>query len=127
MVELAINFNQGPLQIGEIARKENLSVKYLEQLIIPLKRAGFIKSIRGPRGGHLLARAPDEITVWDIVTALEGEDGVTPCVTNPQWCDRSEICPTRDVWSMITKTVKEQLSAITLADLAKKQQSNLTN
>ncbi len=125
MVELAANFHKGPVQVGEIARKENLSVKYLEQLIIPLKRTGLIKSIRGARGGHLLARAPTDITVWDIVAALEGEEGVTPCVAYPEWCDRSKTCPTRDVWSMITKVLKERLSSITLADLAQKQQQRL--
>ncbi|NPA49704.1 MAG: Rrf2 family transcriptional regulator [Thermodesulfobacteria bacterium] len=120
MVELAGHYQKGPLQIGEISRKQNLSVKYLEQLIIPLKRAGLVKSVRGPKGGHILARPPEEITVWDVVSVLEGTKGVTVCVSRPEICERSEICPTRDVWSTVTKAIKETLSQITLADLVKK-------
>ncbi len=122
MVELAAHYRKGPLQIGEISRKQNLSVKYLEQLIIPLKRAGLVKSVRGPKGGHILARPPEEITVWDVVSVLEGTKGITVCVSRPEICERSEICPTRDVWSMVTKAIKETLSKITLADLVKKGQ-----
>ncbi len=125
MVELAVNFPKGPIQVGEIAKKENLSVKYLEQLIIPLKRTGLVKSIRGPKGGYLLTRPPTTITIWDIITALEGDKGVTPCVTYPEWCDRSEDCPTRHVWSLMTDTLKRKLSTITLADLAEKQGKKL--
>ncbi len=125
MVELAINYNKGPIQIGQIASKQNLPVKYLEQLIIPLKQAGLIKSIRGPRGGHMLAKSPDKITIWDLVTILDGEDTMTPCVGNPKLCKRSDICPTRDVWNMVTKAVKQKLKSITLSDLAKRDQSEI--
>ncbi len=120
MVELAAHYDQGPLQIGEISRKQGLSVKYLEQLIIPLKRAGLVRSVRGPKGGHILTRPPEEITVWDVVSVLEGSKGVTLCVPNPDICERSHICPTRDVWSLVSKAIRETLSQITLADLVKK-------
>ncbi len=125
MVELALDFDRGPVQLGEIAKRQNLPVKYLEQLIIPLKRAGLIQSARGPKGGHFLARPPDRITVWDIVSVLEGEDGVAPCVADPESCDRSDVCPTRDVWNMVSRLIEEQLRSVTLADLAAKQQIQL--
>lgn len=120
MVELAAHYDKGPLQIGEISRKQNLSVKYLEQLIIPLKRAGLVRSVRGPKGGHVLTRPPEEITVWDVVSVLEGSEGITVCVPNPDVCERSHFCPTRDIWNMVTKAIKETLSKITLADLVAK-------
>ncbi|WP_022853299.1 RrF2 family transcriptional regulator [Thermodesulfatator atlanticus] len=120
MLELAANYEKGPLQIGEISRRQNLSVKYLEQLIIPLKKAGLIKSIRGPKGGHMLNKPPGEITIWEIVSVLEGSEGITPCVVQPEICERSEVCPTRDVWYMVTEAIEKCLSKITLADLLKK-------
>ena len=71
MMELEQRFNGNPVQMGEIAQKQGISVKYLEQIIIPLKKAGFITSVRGPKGGHLLAKPPDEITVGEIIKVLE--------------------------------------------------------
>ena len=72
VLDLAKRFNEGPVRIRDISEREGISVKYLEQLVIPLKQANFIKSIRGPKGGHMLARSPEEITVGDVVKALEG-------------------------------------------------------
>ncbi|AEH44082.1 transcriptional regulator, BadM/Rrf2 family [Thermodesulfatator indicus DSM 15286] len=122
MLELAKHYHQGPLQIGEISKRQNLSVKYLEQLIIPLKKAGLIKSIRGPKGGHILSRPPEEITVWDVVSVLEGIKALTPCVIKPELCEHSDTCPTRDVWALLTKNIEECLKGITLADLLKKME-----
>lgn len=125
MMELALYYRQGPIQLGEIAKRQKLSVKYLEQLIIPLKRAGLIRSHRGARGGYRLGRPPEEITVWDVVSTLEREDEVTPCVAYPDVCEFSEICPTREVWDRLTEVIKETLSQVTLADLAQKYQERL--
>ncbi|OAG28642.1 RrF2 family transcriptional regulator [Thermodesulfatator autotrophicus] len=122
MIELAKHYRQGPLQIGEISKRQNLSVKYLEQLIIPLKKAGLIKSVRGPKGGHILARPPEEITVWDVVSVLEGIEALTPCIVKPELCEQSDTCPTRDVWVLLTKTIENCLKSITLADLLKKME-----
>ncbi len=125
MVELAVHHEKGPVQLGEIARRQKLSVKYLEQLIIPLKKAGLIKSHRGARGGYALARSPEEITVWEVVSILEGDEGVTPCVHYPDLCEMSPICPTRDVWDLLTEVIRETLARITIADLARKYQERL--
>jgi Rrf2 family protein len=73
VLELAKRFDEGPVSIGEIAERQGISVKYLEQLIIPLKRADFIKSVRGPKGGHMLSRPPEDITVGEVVKALKGK------------------------------------------------------
>ncbi|MBA2847997.1 Rrf2 family transcriptional regulator [Thermosulfuriphilus ammonigenes] len=125
MVELARHHQNGPLQLGEIAKKQRLSLKYLEQLIIPLKKAGLIKSQRGSKGGHMLARPPEEISIWEIVSLLEGDEGVTPCVSYPDLCEMSETCPTRDVWDLLSEVIRETLSRITLAELAHRYEQKL--
>ncbi|QJA05405.1 Rrf2 family transcriptional regulator [Thermosulfurimonas marina] len=125
LVELALHHDLGPVQLGEIAKKQKLSVKYLEQLIIPLKKAGLIKSHRGAKGGYFLARPPEEITVWEVVSLLEGDEAVTPCVSYPDLCEMSPVCPTRDVWDLLTEVIRDTLSRITIADLARKYQERL--
>jgi Rrf2 family iron-sulfur cluster assembly transcriptional regulator len=117
MLDMAQHYNQGPVQLGDIAKRQDISVKYLEQIIIPLKKEHYVRSVRGPKGGHILAKAPDEITVGEIVALLERGDSLTECSDNPRVCDRSETCPTRYVWKEAARAMFERLSAITLADL----------
>ena len=71
LLDMAKHYNQGPVQLGDIAKRQNISMKYLEQIIIPLKRAHYVESVQGPKGGHLLAKPPEQITVAEIVTLLE--------------------------------------------------------
>ncbi|GAU09779.1 RrF2 family transcriptional regulator [Desulfoplanes formicivorans] len=117
MVELALRWGGPPVQLGGIAKQGDLPVKYLEQLIIPLKRGGLIKSTRGPSGGYSLAYPPERITIWDIVKELEGTEGVAPCVADPMSCTKSRECPTRDVWTKVARAIEEQLTSIALSDL----------
>ena len=117
VLDLAKRFNEGPVRIRDIAEREGISVKYLEQLVIPLKQANFIKSIRGPKGGHMLARSPEEITVGDVVKALEGGVNLTVCVENPDKCERSPECLTRDIWEAASKAMYDKLDSVTLASL----------
>ena len=117
MLELARHYNKGPLQIGEVSKREDISVKYLEQLIIPLKQDNFIKSVRGPRGGHMLARPPEEITVGQIVGTLEGGTSLTGCIENPDECERSSGCITRGIWANASKAMYDKLNSITLSRL----------
>ncbi len=119
MVDLAEHYDNGPVQIGNIAERQGVSVKYLEQLIIPLKKAGFVQSIRGPKGGHMLAKSPDEITIGEIVKTLEGGINLAGCIENPDLCDRSEDCPTRDIWGMATDAMYDKLN-VKLSEIIKK-------
>lgn len=116
MLELARNFNIGPVHLKDVAEREDVSIKYLEQLIIPLKKKGLVTSIQGPRGGYLLARPPLEITFGDIVRALESTPHLVKCVEEPEVCSRSETCPTRDIWERASRAMLEELEAVTLAD-----------
>jgi Rrf2 family protein len=118
MVDLAQRYDQGPVQIRDIAKRQGISVKYLEQLIIPLKKAEFIDSLRGPKGGHMLSKPPETITAGDIVRVLENDIGVVQCVENPKACKRIETCPTRKLWEIATQAFWDKLNGMTLAELA---------
>ena len=95
MLDLAEHYQQGPLHLNTIALQQGISVKYLEQIIIPLKKAKYIQSVRGPKGGHILAKPPAEITIGEIVALLEEGASLAECSDNPRVCERSSICQTR--------------------------------
>ncbi len=116
MLELAKHYGRGPMHLSEVAARQAISVKYLEQLIIPLKRQGLIRSIRGPKGGYVLSRAPEAITFAAIVRVLEGQGGMTACVDNPETCEKALSCPARDVWLRASKSMYDLLESMTLAD-----------
>ena len=114
MLDLALHYDQGPVQIGNIAKRQDISVKYLEQLIIPLKKANLINSVRGPKGGHMLAKHPKEITVGQIVEALEGGLDLTVCVRDASMCERSADCLIRDTWEEASKIMYDKLNSVSL-------------
>ena len=117
MLDMAQRYNEGPIQIGEIAGRVEVSVKYLEQLIIPLKKTGWIKSVRGPKGGHMLAVAPHAVTIGDIVAVLEKGFALTHCLENSQTCDRHDTCQTRDVWKRATNAMLKTLHSVKLSEI----------
>jgi len=117
MIDMAQRYDNGPVQIGDIAQRINVSVKYLEQLVIPLKKAGYITSVRGPKGGHMLTRAPHEITVGEIVDVLEGGINLSNCVEDPKVCEKSKECLTRNLWEEATKAMRDKLDSTTLAQM----------
>jgi len=121
MLDLAQHYKEGPVQIGQIAKRQDISVKYLEQLIIPLKKANFIKSTRGPKGGHMLAKSPKEITIGQIVEILEGGIDLTVCVGDTDVCERSAECLIRDTWREATKAMYEKLNSVSLSKIIKSQ------
>ena len=117
MLDLAAHHDQGPTPLREIAKRQDLSVKYLEQLIIPLKAAGYIRSVRGARGGYTLARKPDKINIGQIIKVLEGGLSLVDCVEDPKVCERERDCPTRDIWLRMSERLMEELSSLTLRDV----------
>lgn len=120
MVDMAQHYDQGPIQLGDIAKRQDVSVKYLEQIIIPLKKAGYIESVRGPKGGHSLTKPPSEITLGEIVAVLEEGTSLVECTDDAGVCRRSDMCPTRLIWKEASEAMFERLQAITLADLVEK-------
>lgn len=122
LLDMASRYHEGPIHLADVAARQGISLKYLEQIIIPLKKANYIKSMRGPKGGHRLARPPAEITVGEIVALLEEGDTFLDCSIRPEVCDRAGLCLTRDVWREAAKAMFDHLNTITLADLLKKSQ-----
>ncbi len=118
LMDMARHYADGPIHLSDIARRQGISVKYLEQIIIPLKKAQLVRSVRGPKGGHLLARPPEAITVAEVVSILEDGLSVVDCALRPEVCERSPDCPTRHLWMEATQAFYEKLQHITLADLA---------
>jgi Rrf2 family protein len=117
VLDLAKRYDEGPVKIGDIAAREGISVKYLELLIIPLKQANYVTSVRGPKGGHMLSRPPEQITLGEVVRTLEGDMGVADCVEHPEMCERSSQCPTRNAWKAASKAMYERLDSMTLSSM----------
>jgi Rrf2 family protein len=119
LVDLARHNDQAPIQIGEVSKRQDISVKYLEQLIRPLKRAGFVNSVRGAKGGHLLAKRPEEIRLGDIVRLFEAHSDLVDCVSSPDNCPMSDDCRVRLAWQEATEVLYQKLDSVTIADLTK--------
>jgi Rrf2 family transcriptional regulator, iron-sulfur cluster assembly transcription factor len=123
MLDMAQHYQDGPIHLSDVAKRQDVSVKYLEQIIIPLKKAGYIKSVRGPKGGHFLSRPPEEISVKEIVALLEEGTSLVECCEDASVCERVSICPTRLIWEEAAAAMFDRLGTITLADLAEKAQA----
>ncbi len=117
LVDLARHTDQGPVQIGEISKRQDISVKYLEQLIRPLKQASMVTSVRGPKGGHLLAKKPEEISLGQIVRLFEGQSELVECISKPELCKMSDDCQVRLAWKDATRVLYEKLDSTSIADL----------
>src|SRR5208283_406940 len=117
MLDLALHEAEGPVRLGSVAQRQGIGIKYLEQIIISLKKANYVTSVRGPKGGHLLARPPEKITVGEVVGLLEGGLKLTRCTQYPEECVRSSSCVTRILWKEATEAIRERLDAITFKDL----------
>lgn len=125
MVDLAMKHGKGPIFLKDVSRSQEISEKYLSQIIIPLKTAGLVKSFRGAHGGYTLQREPDQINLFEIVSALEGSLNLVECVTNPSECKRISVCVTQDVWCQVARAMAQTLEGMTLADLVRRQHALL--
>jgi Rrf2 family protein len=121
LVELAHHYGQGPVQSAEIAARQEVPEPYLDQLLTTLRRAGFIRSVRGPQGGHALIREPADVKLTEVMTALEGSLAPIACVDDPESCTRSGGCVQREVWERVRDATVEILDSVTIADLASKE------
>jgi Rrf2 family protein len=117
ILDMAQHYGQGAIQLGEIANRQNISLKYLEQIIRPLKKANYVKSFRGAKGGHMLTKPPEKISVGEVVAVLEGGKTLVRCEDNPKNCERVVSCLTRYLWLEAADAMFQRLSSITFADL----------
>lgn len=120
LVELAHHCGEGPVQSAEIARRQCIPEPYLDQLLTTLRRAGFIRSVRGPQGGHQLLRQPDAIRLNEVIEALEGSLSPIACLDDAS-CTKPGTCAQREVWEEVRRATHEILAAVTIADLAEKE------
>ncbi|MFQ5997629.1 MAG: RrF2 family transcriptional regulator [Dehalococcoidales bacterium] len=121
LLDLALHQGESPVLLKDIAQRQQLSLRYLEHLITPLISAGIVRSTRGPKGGVWLAKNPEEIKLSEIIQLLEGSLTLVECINNPEACDRSSFCVTRDVWSEMKKAMDDILESTTLQNLVERQ------
>ena len=120
MIELAKNENSGAIPLRIISEKQNISEQYLEQLFVNLRNSGLVKSVRGANGGYLLNRPAEDITVQEIIVALEGPLNIVDCIADESLCDFSKQCATHELWIELRERIEDLLKNITLEDLKKR-------
>jgi Rrf2 family protein len=126
-LELAESADRRPLQLKTIAQHQEISLKYLEQLMAILRSAGFVRSVRGSKGGYVLAKAPGQIRLSDVFNCLEGPVITAECVQSDNYCARSADCVVKQVWAQVQQAVTNVLESITLQDLADKAKDKKTS
>jgi len=124
MLDLALNDKDQYITIKSISERQEISGKYLEQIISVLSRSGYVKSVRGAQGGYKLAKPAEEYTVGMILRLIEGSLAPVACMDdNPNQCARCNKCATLGVWEKINKAVSDVVDNVTLADLAEEQRA----
>jgi Rrf2 family cysteine metabolism transcriptional repressor len=121
MLELAYHYGEGPIELKEIAKKENISLKYLEQVINPLRGAGLVKAVRGSKGGYSLAKPPSEICLYDVVETLEGPLNLLECLRDSKVCQKVPSCVTRDIWQEVSEAISKIFYSVTLEDMVNRK------
>ena len=127
MIDLAFYYGQGPIPMKDIAKRQEISKKYLEHIIASLEVAGLVKSIRGPQGGYILAKPPAQIKLSQIVKVLEGSLALVECVDDPGCCSRARVCLTRDIWREVKVAMDKVLESLSLKDLVEQQKKKGQN
>ena len=119
MFQLALQYGEGPIPLNNVAQEQKISENYLEQLVATLKKNGFLESVRGAQGGYYLSKSPNEITVGNILRALEGDIAPADCVIDRDEisCERAEYCVTKLVWEKIKDSIDDVVDSITLQDM----------
>ena len=119
MLDLALNNTGEPVRLKDVAKRQEISEKYLEQIISILNKAGFVKSVRGPAGGYSLKRKPEEYTVGMILRLTEGSLAPVSCLTpGASTCSRMANCRTYEMWKGLNELITDYFGKIPLADLA---------
>jgi Rrf2 family protein len=127
MLDLSLRFEHGPVLIGDISDRQNIPLKYLQQILVSLKLAGFLQSRKGPGGGYALARAPEEITLGEVVRAMDGPIAPISCVSVTNFaecgCPNPDRCALRASFKLVRDAMAEVLDQTTFAEIAARQRS----
>src|SRR5439155_27344814 len=121
--ELAAYYDQGPVESAVIARRQYIPEQYLDQIFMALRKGGLVKSVRGPKGGHMLAKPPGQITMAQVMQALEGYVPPMECLPNPEFCKLSPGCALREVWQKIDAMTQQILASTTIEELAQRHRT----
>lgn len=122
LIELAGHYGQGPLQSSEIALRRHIPEQYLDQLLTTLRKAGFIRSVRGPAGGHELVRPPSDLCVKDVIETLEGSlSPVSWLDEPPELTDHPHNCGQREIWERIRESTSDILGSYSIEDLLERE------
>lgn len=128
MLDIAQHDNGEPVSLRDISRRQEISIKYLEQIVSTLAHAGLLRSIRGPQGGYLLARKPDAYTAEEILRLVEGDLHPVECLkTAPNGCPRADSCATLRLWQELDEAIDGVLSRWTLEDLLRQSEEQADN
>ena len=114
LIQLASNYNKVPVKGKDISSKQNISEPYLEQIMITIKSAGFVRTVRGCNGGYVLNRSPEKISVLDIIEVFEGKIEFADCLEKSSNCILFSRCPTTNIWKHLSDTLKNEAKEITL-------------
>jgi Rrf2 family transcriptional regulator, cysteine metabolism repressor len=117
LLQIAESYDGNPVPLSAIAESQEISRKYLEQLVASMRRADLIGSRKGVRGGYFLVKDPKDISLWEVFCTLEGRTPLVECVPNPDICDRSDTCTTRGIWELLEAKLQEFWEGFTLQDL----------
>lgn len=124
MLELALHYGRGVVSLSHIARNQGISLKYLEQIMTPLRRAGMVEATRGAGGGYRLTRAPGEIRVGELIRALQEPMEPVECLQDDRHCDRMSKCQARTIWSDLHHIIQRALDGVTLQEILDRAPAN---
>ncbi|HAU84469.1 MAG TPA: AsnC family transcriptional regulator [Lachnospiraceae bacterium] len=130
VLDLAMNSETEAVALSSIAERQHISVSYLEQLVSKLRKAGIVNSIRGAQGGYVLAKPADEISVGDILRALEGDLHPVDCAEvygGDSVCQGADVCVSKFVWKRISDSISQAVDTLMLSDLAEEGKALLSN
>jgi Rrf2 family protein len=125
LIDIALNVNNRPVLLRDVAQRQEISTMYLEHLITPLISAGIIRSTRGAKGGVWLARPAKDVKVSEVIQLLEGSMAPVECVDDINYCPRYESCVTREIWVDLKQAMTGVLDNITLKDLVDRQKQKI--
>jgi Rrf2 family protein len=117
MFELAVRYGSGPVSIKDIAESQQISEAYLEQLFMPLKKAGLVSASRGAQGGYTLSANPKEVSVGQVIRTLDGPVAPTECLDEGGVCERGGACPGRIIWEKVYKSLNDVIDSLSLQDI----------
>jgi Rrf2 family protein len=125
VIEIARQFGGNPSKRKDVAVAQDISDSYLENILIILKNSKIIETTRGANGGYVLCRHPSEISVLEVINALEGPLNLVECIDSPESCKKSDSCCTRDIWKMMSESWKSTLGKISLQDVIEKDNEKI--